>query len=185
MSKHDYKTIHHVTDEGFLRFNLDKKRELQLNHRKNLLQVIFIVATIFGATVKAPPLTYSLSSESTKPSYISQDPILSRNQQIYGEADSQVEVYKTFHYFKNTSLQIKQPYTISVPNPSLYEGDIWIDDLNAEMIENPDAEDTNLARWSDESDGIPDSSRILRLNSTNEYGYVPSTQGDNYFFLCR
>ncbi|MHA2092296.1 MAG: hypothetical protein ACW98K_15715, partial [Candidatus Kariarchaeaceae archaeon] len=154
-----------------------------MNHRKNLLQVIFIVAAIFGAMLKAPPLTYSISTGSTKSPYLTQDSILSKNQQIYGKTDSQVEVYKPIHYFKSTSLQTKQPYTLSVPNPSFYEGNIWIDDLNAETIENSDAEDPHLARWSDESDGIPDSSKIQRLNTTNEYGYAPSAQGDNHFFL--
>jgi len=147
------------------------------------LQVTFIVAAIFGSSFKAPPLTYSLSSESTKSPYMSQDSILSQNQQIYGKTDVQVEVSMTNHYFKSTSLQTKQPYAISVSNPSFYEGSIWIDDLNAEMIENPDAEANHLTRWTDESDGIPDSSKIQRLNTTNGYGYTPSALGDNHFFL--
>ncbi|MFQ5818533.1 MAG: hypothetical protein ACE5I5_00870 [Candidatus Heimdallarchaeota archaeon] len=86
-------------------------------------------------------------------------------------------------YSEKLPLQLKNPYNIFIPNPSFYEGDIRVEDLTVEMFENGDAEDSNLTRWVNELDGAPELSELQRLSSTNVYNYVPSPQGDDYFFF--
>ena len=150
-----------------------------MNYKEFLLNAAFtfiVLGSVFNI-----PLAYSIVSEQPKPT--PPNSILPQNDMLSGGSDPQVEVYKMIHYLERMSLQLESSYNISIPNPSFYEGNIRIDNLTVEMIENGDAEDNNLVRWVDEIDGTPDSSRVQRFNSTNAYDYVPSTQGDNYF-LC-
>lgn len=146
-----------------------------------MLLSVIITFVVLASVLKVPFPGYSLVTEQSKIN--PPNPDVPQNETLSKQLDTQVEVYKIMQYSEKLPLQLKNPYNIIIPNPSFYEGDIRVEDLTVEMFENGDAEDSNLTRWVNELDGAPELSELQRLNSTNVYNYVPSPQGDDYFFF--
>ncbi|MFQ6125516.1 MAG: hypothetical protein ACE5R6_13075 [Candidatus Heimdallarchaeota archaeon] len=142
---------------------------------------VIITFVVVSNVLKVPHPAYSLFSEQSiiNPFNLGAH----QNEMSSKQVDKQIEVYKLTQYSEKQPLQLTNPYIIDVLNPSFYEGDIRIEDLTVEMFENGDAEESNLTRWVNNLDGTPELSEIQRLNSTNVYNYVPSPQGDDYFFF--
>lgn len=142
---------------------------------------VIITFLVLSSVLKVPIPVYSLISDHSKIN--SSNSGVPQNETSSRLLDTQVEVYKLMHYSERLPLQLKNPYNVSIPNPSFYEGDIRIENLTVEMFENGDAEDTNLTQWVNELDGTPELSKLQRLNSTNVYNYAPSLQGGDYFLF--
>ena len=151
-----------------------------MNYKKIIISAILIGFT-FGSILEVPPVASSMISDHS----ITTHPISNshQNEKILDKTSSNVEVYNRMHYFEQLPFQSDMEYNISLPTPFRFEGDIKIDDMSAEMIENSNIENPNLVRWLGESNGIPDSTMVQRLNSSNEYDYSPSNRGDDYFLF--